>query len=271
MHTSVIDLLLVLSVPVLAGTLLAIANGLYYRALGRHQVKGLLITGLIGTPIHEISHALMALLFRMRINRIAFYKPDPGSNTLGYVDYSYYPARFSHKLGLIFVGLAPLIFGSYLVMGLFTIVGFPSLHSFTGFTDLTDLAAPAFWERVVDWARALVGSVDGVGMGSVLLLAVMIGTHATPSKTDLRGASGGALAVVTVLLGLSLLQEVLPALNQALGSYLRFGIYHVSTAIVQLALLSTLAGMLLAGGGLIIRFVFQRRVLPNSTGEIAQS
>lgn len=253
MSNPIVDLALILAVPFLAAVILTLANEIYYRSLGRYRRNGVLITGAVGTPVHELAHALMAILFGMKVKKIAFYAPDPVSNTLGYVDYSYYPARFSHKVGLVFVGLAPLIIGSYVVVVAFALSGLPNLHSFTGFNNLNDIGGAPFWRGLVTWMQSLLTSTDSLMSGAVLLVALMVGSHATPSRADLKGSMGGAVAVLALLMCLWGLQSIWPAMHDAIGYYLRYGLFHVSTAIIQLAALSTFAGLILAVVGMGFR------------------
>ena len=60
-----IELGWILSVPALAVCVLWGANELYYRSFGRHKARAILTTGLVGTPIHELAHAITAMVFGM--------------------------------------------------------------------------------------------------------------------------------------------------------------------------------------------------------------
>ena len=69
----------------------------------------------IGTPVHEASHALMALLFGYRIVEFRPFIADPSSSMLGYVRYSYVPGGFISQIGHFFVGIAP-VFLPFIVL-----------------------------------------------------------------------------------------------------------------------------------------------------------
>ena len=64
----------------------------------------------VGTVIHELSHALMCVVFRHKIQRLVLFSPEP-DGTLGYVSHSYNPNSFYQKLGCFFIGVAPLFCG----------------------------------------------------------------------------------------------------------------------------------------------------------------
>ena len=55
---------------------------------------GLLTTAWIGTPIHELSHLIIAILTGHKIKEVKFFKPDPRTGTLGYVSHSFNPGNF---------------------------------------------------------------------------------------------------------------------------------------------------------------------------------
>src|SRR3989304_5001472 len=56
----------------------------------------------LGTPIHELGHALFCLIFRHRIVKIEFFKPDPVSGTLGYVVHKWNRHNLWQVLGNFF-------------------------------------------------------------------------------------------------------------------------------------------------------------------------
>src|SRR5690554_5445859 len=185
--------------PIGASLALWAANELYYRAMGLYRRKAVLSTGLVGVPVHETAHALTALLFGMKVKEIAFYRPDPESNTLGYVNYLYSPRSLVHRVGMVATGLAPLIVGAYIVVGLFTLAGINNLHDYPGHSSLSILS-PSSWAVVAEWWRdAVPQAASMLGIVSIAL-ALMVGTHSTPSKADLKGVLAGIIGIFTLLL-----------------------------------------------------------------------
>ncbi len=73
------------------------------------------LTGYIGVPVHELSHALVCVLFGMRITKMAFYQPNSATGTLGFVEYRYSPYSMKHALGMALQGIAPLLAGAVIV------------------------------------------------------------------------------------------------------------------------------------------------------------
>jgi hypothetical protein len=83
-------------------------------------------TAWLGTPIHELGHAIFCLLFGHKITEIKFFKPDPVSGVLGYVNHSYNPNSLYQNIGNLFIGAGPLFFGSAVVY-LLTITLLPNI------------------------------------------------------------------------------------------------------------------------------------------------
>lgn len=75
--------------------------------------KGIVITGAIGTIIHEFSHMLMCVIFRHNITEFSMFRPVKGSydGVMGYVNHSYNKKSLYQNLGNFFIGIAPIIFG----------------------------------------------------------------------------------------------------------------------------------------------------------------
>ena len=82
----------------------------YHRLIQRYTGKtGLLITGLIGVPCHEISHVAMALFFGHKIHKIVFFRYKDTEPTLGWVSHSYNPLNLRSSCGVLFIAMAPII------------------------------------------------------------------------------------------------------------------------------------------------------------------
>ena len=78
------------------------------------------ITGWIGTPIHELSHALFCIIFRHKINDIKLFNSK--SDTIGYVLHSYDSRSWYQQMGNFFIGVAPIIIGTFIVYLLFMLL-----------------------------------------------------------------------------------------------------------------------------------------------------
>ena len=80
----------------------------------------LYITGWIGTPIHELSHALFCIIFNHKINDIKLFTTK--SDTIGYVLHSYDSRSWYQQIGNFFIGVGPIIMGTLIVYFLFLLL-----------------------------------------------------------------------------------------------------------------------------------------------------
>jgi hypothetical protein len=81
--------------------------------------RGIYFVAWLGTPLHELGHALFCVIFRHRIVEIEFFKPDPVTGTLGYVYHKWNPANPWQVLGNFFIGVGPVILGCGVLFAVF--------------------------------------------------------------------------------------------------------------------------------------------------------
>jgi hypothetical protein len=89
------------------------------RSFGR---RGVYLVAWLGTPVHELGHALFCLIFLHKIVEIRFFKPDPVTGTLGYVYHKWHKKNPWHILGNFFIGIGPVLLGCAVLFGLFYIL-----------------------------------------------------------------------------------------------------------------------------------------------------
>lgn len=102
------------------GLLIHCLSSLTFNSLGRaFGPGGTYLVAWLGTPIHELGHALFCVIFRHRITEIKFFSPDPHSGTLGYVNHQWNRSSPWQVLGNFFIGIGPVILGCLVLLGLF--------------------------------------------------------------------------------------------------------------------------------------------------------
>ncbi len=80
---------------------------------------GTYLVAWLGTPVHELGHALFCLIFMHKIEEIRFFQPDKNTGTLGYVYHKWNPKNPWHVLGNFFIGIGPVILGCAALFALF--------------------------------------------------------------------------------------------------------------------------------------------------------
>ena len=165
--------------------------------------KSVLWTGWLGTPIHELSHAAMCILFRHKIVEIALFEPDKEAGRLGYVRHSSHRNDFYAQLGNVFIGLAPLMGGSIVLM----------LLLWMFYPDAARLALTASQEaeggtlgRTLDIAWTICANIvsfENLRSGrfwGFLYLVLCVGSHMAPSPSDYRGAMRGVIYLAVIVI-----------------------------------------------------------------------
>ncbi len=196
-----------LGVPVVCGLVVGICDRLFNTLMGRGFGRGIIMTtSIIGTPIHEIGHALMCLLFAHKIDDVALWRPFNTDGNLGFVTHRYNPKNLYHQLGNIFIGLGP-VFSGLCVILFCMMLAFPeTIHGYAdaasalvqGGEGMGALLAEGFGmvPRIIsEWQS------DGIPLwGRIIALTVMlcVSLHISLSPADIKGALGG-LPVYLVL------------------------------------------------------------------------
>ena len=159
--------------------------------------RGVLWTAWLGTPVHEYSHALVALLFRHKINDIVLFSPDVRTGELGHVNHSYNPKSLYQSVGNFFIGLAPLIIGPLILVVLLYILipqGKEILNQLPNNYNLF-ASLPA---GIIKFFQLLFSSsnIDSYRFWIFLYLSFCLASHLAPSKSDLKGAWRGGLVII---------------------------------------------------------------------------
>jgi hypothetical protein len=72
--------------------------------------------GWLATALHEAGHAVFAMLFGHRVNRVKWFDFDAEDGTLGKVEHDYDPTSLYQRVGRLFIGVGPVLLGA-LVLG----------------------------------------------------------------------------------------------------------------------------------------------------------
>jgi hypothetical protein len=102
------------------GLLIHFISQLTFKSLERSfGSQGTYFVAWLGTPIHELGHALFCVIFMHKIVKIEFFKPDPLTGTLGYVYHKWSRCNPWQVLGNFFIGVGPVILGCAVLFATF--------------------------------------------------------------------------------------------------------------------------------------------------------
>ena len=210
------QLIFTVGVIVAFGLLIALCRKAFCQIVGENGTKILLITGIIGTPIHELSHALMCIIFGHKVDEIQLYEPDSDEGTLGYVCHSYNERNLYHQIGNFFIGVAPLLCGSGVLLLLMWLL-VPDVCSevmselqFIGLLS-TDFLDPSTYAGYLDLFCEVISDIfDFTNLGDIrwwifIVLALMISSHMELSAADIKGGFTGFLFLAGILLALDVI------------------------------------------------------------------
>ena len=189
---------------------------------GRFGRGVVLTTSILGTPVHELGHALMCPLFGHRIVKMSLWQPSAPDGQLGYVNHAYNKRNLYHVLGNLFISIGP-IFSGLGVITLALWLGFPD--TFSEYMDAAaELAADGenffvlFAEGLKMLPRLLTELIHGDTVplwGRILALLVILSVsqHVSLSPEDIKGA----LSAIPLYLAIVLLVTLVCALIQELA------------------------------------------------------
>lgn len=206
---------LVVPFVVIAIMLRALEHWVQLTLARRFGWRSILWTGWLGTPIHELSHVVLCVVFRHRVHEISLFSPDLEAGRLGYVTHSYAPRNHWQKLvnydiGNFFIGVAPLAGGAVVLYGLLWAF-FPEVpkHALEGEEIAETIADGRLGDAVISFANVSQEVLAGVlrpehivswRLWVFLYLTLCVGGHMAPSASDLSGARRGAILLGGVLL-----------------------------------------------------------------------
>lgn len=213
-------LLILIAAPFVIFTLLIhfLERALQLRLASRFGWKSVLWTGWLGTPIHELSHVVMCVAFRHRVEEVALFEPDLKSGRLGYVRHSWTPKNTFEEIGNFFIGLAPLAGGSIALAGLLWLFYPDAASGMISSSPIEDAASAegmpylsATFSGVSSMLMQLLSPRNVLSWKFWLFtyLVLCVGSHMAPSRSDYEGASRGVLLVVGIAIAILLLVAML--------------------------------------------------------------
>ena len=188
-----VDLLWFIGVIIIIGLILGFLRN---KSMNNYQQKfgkkAIYITGIVGVPIHELSHLIIAKIFGHRIKEVKFFQVNNSDGTLGYVNHSYNPKNIYHQVGNFFIGIAPIICGSLFIILLIKIFVPASLESTNDLLSANGLFI--FLKNIFS-----LSNFKRPEFYLFLYLVFSICSHISLSKADIKGAFIGVIFIFLIL------------------------------------------------------------------------
>lgn len=170
----------------------------YYQSIGW---LGILWTAWIGTPIHEISHWILAKFFGHHIESVSLFRPNKASGKLGEVIHSYNPRNLYQQIGNFFIGAAPLLGGVLVLAALFYWV-LPNSREILSLINALEVTRPL--EALQQGWEILLRLFSSTNLHSYqfwifIYLSFAVSSHLAPSSFDQKSMWKGLLWLAVVL------------------------------------------------------------------------
>ena len=185
-------------------------ENLSYQLLG--QKIYLYVFGWLGTAVHELGHAIFAILFAHEISELKLFTPGSGKS-LGHVKHSYTKGNPYQTLGNFFIGIGPILLGALLlwlatwllfdlnVIKLAAKYDIKITHRlFTSFSLVKELGT-GIYNSILEIYHVII-AYRGDYWWRVILFAWLfyaIGSSVTLSSSDIKGAFSGFIYFVILL------------------------------------------------------------------------
>ena len=185
---------------------------MFLKLLGRSGYNMLVASAFVGTPIHELGHAAMCLLFRHEIVELVLWQPFSDDGTWGYVRHTHQKDDLYQRLGCLFISAGP-IFSGMAVLSLLLAIFFPNAWSIY-IADLAEIARSqgSVPELISTGLGVIVNLFGEFGSGSrplwlqipMLLVMLMISMHVNLSPGDIQNAWRAVPPYLAIMLVITL-------------------------------------------------------------------
>lgn len=245
----------IILVGLLLGLLEKKASRNFQRSFGNNAV---MVTGFIGTPIHELSHAMIALLFRHKVTSVKLFQRPDENGVMGYVNHSYNKNSLYQQIGNFFIGVAPIFGGLIAIIVLMRLLIPEAFEAFmkilvesVNFETFTLLTLEGIANAYLG-LLTLIFSLENFQnfyFYIFLFAAVCIASHMSLSSADTKGAFKGLATIFLVLLIFNLLglSQYIPALNIIKYNVLITGFLMITVLFSVLTYLISLISLIFAG------------------------
>lgn len=241
----------------LFGWLIALCNRKFYANFGKYGRAVCYATGFIGTPIHELSHALFSVIFGHKINEIKLFQiSDDG--VLGYVNHSYNPKNIYHRIGNFFIGIAPIV----VISGILYLVAYLLMPSFTTQAEIltegiSSISIESILSSIVNVVSEFFTFATSWQWWVFIVVGILLSLHMTLSGADIKGAKDGLIILLAILLVADIIIGLVS--EETLTLVTRF-IIGIGSMLFCILLISLIISAIAVAISYVFRLIFRKRI-----------
>lgn len=177
--------------------------------------NGIVLTGIIGTTIHELGHLFMCYIFNHDVKRVKLLrlKESKRDGILGYVEHTYNPKSLYQTIGNFFIGIGPIVLGSisiFLSMRLLMSEMYKNIYKYLlaqysyikGFDESFFEAFKNIFIKI--WKELFsYNNFSNLNFWIFIFIVISIASHMALSKADVKGSISGIISLYVISLILS--------------------------------------------------------------------
>lgn len=240
---------------VLCGLIVSGCLHLFCHLMGGGIGYGVVVaTSILGTPVHELGHAIMCLIFGHSVEKIVLWRPEGlKDGTMGYVTHGYNTKNLYHQFGNLFIGVAP-IFSGMAVLTLALHFCFPqTIQKYFSATELLVKQGDAGLSLILEGLKMVPNLILEFKSDAVpvwvrilgLLVMLSVSLHINLSVADIRGAALAIpmylvlvllVTIVTALIGASAMEATVHVLKLYSSFMTSLFVIVLVFALVQVAI-----------------------------------
>lgn len=189
-------LLYTLGLVVACGLVVEGCYRLCFRLMGRRAGRVFwFATSWLGTPVHELGHALMCLLFGHRIERMRLF---PNRAGVAMVQHTYNRKNIYATMGNVFIAIGPIFTGLFVILSVLSLVYPVSLGHFyaAGGEGTVEVLLNRMWQLLCGLFLETTRPIWARIIAVVALFSVTL--HVRLSTADIRGMWRGLPAYLAV-------------------------------------------------------------------------
>ncbi|MCD8286950.1 MAG: metalloprotease family protein [Clostridia bacterium] len=250
-----LQIVLTIGVIVVFGLLISLCNRGFYSSFKRHAKAVCYATGVIGTPVHELSHALFCVIFGHRIVDMKLFQISSEDGTLGYVAHTYNHRNVYQQIGNFFIGVAPII----VIAALMYLFAWLLLPSFTQTINtlpatIESVSFKPLMQNVWVIIKSFFSLIGTWQWWVFFIIGLFLCLHMTLSGADIKTAWSGIILLLVVVL---VVDFILAAIKMSLLTSFTSAVISIGGYLLSIMLISLIISLLYLLVSLPFRFIFK--------------